>query len=51
MVPTHPYGQVENVTAPSAGDSLDGEIRLGKRLPLWTTSTPTKKPRPDFRAW
>ena len=28
--PTHSRGQVENATAPSAGGSPDGEVRLGK---------------------
>jgi hypothetical protein len=38
--PTHPHGQVETATAPSAGSSPgpDGDARLGKRLPFRTSS-------------
>ena len=41
MERTHPYGQVENATAPSAGGSPDpdGKARLGKRLPFRTSSS------------
>jgi hypothetical protein len=39
--PTHLHRQVENATAPSAGNSPDpdGEIRLGKQLAFWTASS------------
>ncbi|MGI6301021.1 MAG: hypothetical protein ACOX52_08195 [Verrucomicrobiota bacterium] len=39
--PTHPYGLVENATAPSAGGfpDPDGEVRLRMRLPFRTTSS------------
>ncbi|MGI6301344.1 MAG: hypothetical protein ACOX52_09850 [Verrucomicrobiota bacterium] len=41
MEPTHPDRLVENVTAPSAGGSPDGngEGRLGKRVPFRTASS------------
>ncbi|MGI6299635.1 MAG: hypothetical protein ACOX52_01035 [Verrucomicrobiota bacterium] len=41
MEPTHPHGQVENATAPSAGGSPDpdGKSSLGKRLPFRSTSS------------